>query len=313
MSDTNNPYGGSYGGQMTASAHHNGELNGAASGHIKDTTTAGFSKDVLEESRRQPVLVDFWAPWCGPCKQLTPVLEKVINEANGRVKLVKMNIDDHPSIPAIVAFADGRPVDGFMGAVPESQIRQFIDKIAGPDAGDPKAEIEAALSEAKQLLADGDFNGAAQLFGAVMQADPENPAAIAGIAECMIAAGQYDRASELLSSLPAELNDDAGIQLVSKKIAQYEEARKIGDPVALERDLAQNPDHHEARVKLAKVLNAQGRRDEAADHLLYVMRKDRTFDDDGARRQLLEFFESWGFKDPASIAGRRKLSAILFS
>ncbi|MGG2475645.1 thioredoxin, partial [Rhizobium sp. BR5] len=180
-------------------------LNGAASGHIKDTTTAGFSKDVLDESRRQPVLVDFWAPWCGPCKQLTPVLEKVINEANGRVKLVKLNIDDHPSIPgqlgiqsipAIVAFADGRPVDGFMGAVPESQIKQFIDKIAGPDAGDPKAEIEAVLAEAKQLLADGDFNGAAQLFGAVMQADPENPAAIAGIAECMVAVGQYERASE---------------------------------------------------------------------------------------------------------------------
>ncbi|WP_144576518.1 thioredoxin [Agrobacterium sp. DE0009] len=322
MSGDNNPYGGSYGGQMTASVHHNGELNGASSGHIKDTTTAGFSKDVMEESRRQPVLVDFWAPWCGPCKQLTPTLEKVVNEANGRVKLVKLNIDDHPSIPgqlgiqsipAIVAFVDGRPVDGFMGAVPESQIKQFIDKLAGPDAGDPKAEIEAALTEAKQLLADGDFNGAAQIFGAVMQADPESPAAIAGIAECMIAAGQYQRASELLSSLPAELNDDAAIQLVSKKIAQYEEARKIGDPVALERDLAQNPDDHEARVKLAKVLNAQGRRDEAADHLLYVMRKDRTFDDDGARRQLLEFFEAWGFKDPATVAGRRKLSAILFS
>lgn len=322
MSGTNNPYGSSYGGQMSASAQYSGDLNGAASGHIKDTTTAAFSRDVLEESRRQPVLVDFWAPWCGPCKQLTPVLEKVVTEANGRVKLVKLNIDDHPSIPgqlgiqsipAIVAFADGRPVDGFMGAVPESQIKQFIDKIAGPDAGDPKAEIEAALTEAKQLLTDGDFNGAAQLFGAVMQADPENPAAIAGIAECMIAAGQYERASELLSSLPAELNEDAGIQLVLKKIAQYEEARKIGDPVALESDLALNPDHHEARVKLAKVLNAQGRRDEAADHLLYVMRKDRTFDDDGARRQLLEFFEAWGFKDPATVAGRRKLSAILFS
>ncbi|WCK15368.1 thioredoxin [Agrobacterium tumefaciens] len=322
MSGTNNPYGSSYGGQMSGNAQYSGELNGASSGHIKDTTTAAFSKDVIEESRHQPVLVDFWAPWCGPCKQLTPVLEKAVNEANGRVKLVKLNIDDHPSIPgqlgiqsipAIVAFLDGRPVDGFMGAVPESQIKQFIDKIAGPDAGDPKAEIEAVLAQAKQLLADGDHNGAAQLFGAVMQADPENAAAIAGIAECMIAVGQYERASELLSSLPAEVAADAGIQLVSKKIAQYEEARKIGDPVALERDLALDPDNYEARVKLAKVLNAQGRRDEAADHLLYVMRKDRTFDDDGARRQLLEFFEAWGFKDPASVAGRRKLSAILFS
>lgn len=322
MSGTDNPYGSSYGGQMSAGAQYGGDLNGASSGHVKDTTTAGFSRDVLEESRRQPVLVDFWAPWCGPCKQLTPILERVVNEAGGRVKLVKLNIDDHPSIPgqlgiqsipAIVAFADGRPVDGFMGAVPESQIKQFIEKIAGPDAGDAKAEIDAVLAQAKQLLADADFNGAAQLFGAVMQADPENAPAIAGMVECMIAAGQHEHASELLASLPVDLSEDPGIQLVSKKIAQYEEARKIGDPVALERDLALDPDNHEARVKLAKVLNAQGRRDEAADHLLHVMRKDRTFDDDGARRVLLEFFEAWGFKDPASIAGRRKLSAMLFS
>lgn len=321
MSD--NPYGTSNSGQMTGSVNYGSAPEAtAAVSHIKDTTTATFSRDVMEESRRQPVLVDFWAPWCGPCKQLTPVLEKVVNEAGGRVKLVKLNIDDHPSIPgqlgiqsipAIVAFQDGRPVDGFMGAVPESQIREFIDKIAGPAANDPQAEIDAALAEAKQLFADGDHQGAAQLFGFVMQVDPDNATAIAGIAECMIAVGEYQRASDLLASVPEELLANPAIQAVSRKLAQYEEARQLGDPAALERELSANPDNHDARMKLAKILNAQGRRDEAADQLLTVMRKDRTYEDDGARRQLVEFLESWGFKDPASVAARRKLSSILFS
>ncbi|KQQ46143.1 thioredoxin [Rhizobium sp. Leaf311] len=331
MSGTNNPYGTSMGGHMTGSVQYGGGAPAssptpapasAEASHIKDTTTAAFSKDVMEESRRQPVLVDFWAPWCGPCKQLTPVLEKVVNEAGGRVKLVKLNIDDHPSIPgqlgiqsipAIVAFQDGRPVDGFMGAVPESQIREFIDKIAGPALDDPAAEIEAALAEAKQLLADGDHQGAAQLFGFVMQVDPENPAGIAGIADCMIALGEYQRASDLLASVPEDLLADAAVQAVARKLAQYEEARALGDPAALERELAANPDNHDARMKLAKIFNAQGRRDDAADQLLTVMRKDRAYEDDGARKQLVEFFESWGFKDPATVTARRKLSSILFS
>lgn len=310
------------GGQMTASANFGGAPAGSGSSHVKDTTTASFSKDVMDESRRQPVLVDFWAPWCGPCKQLTPALEKVVNEAGGRVKLVKLNIDDHPaipgqlgiqSIPAIVAFVDGRPVDGFMGAVPESQIREFIDKIAGPATDNQQAEIEAALAEARQLLEAGDHQNAAQLFDAVMHADPQNAAAIAGIAECLIAVGQYERAHELVSTQPEDVAKDAAIQAVSKKLAQYEEARKLGDPSALQQALAANPDDHSSRLSLAKILNAQGNRDEAAEQLLTIMRKDRTFEDDGARKQLVEFFETWGFKDPATITARRKLSSILFS
>ncbi|MBO3758198.1 thioredoxin [Ciceribacter sp. L1K22] len=320
MSDSNNPYGG----QMTAQARFS-EAPAAAAGasHVKDTTTAGFAKDVMEESRRQPVLVDFWAPWCGPCKQLAPVIEKVVNEAGGRVKLVKLNIDDHPSIPgqlgiqsipAVVAFVDGRPVDGFMGAVPESQVRQFIDRIAGPDAGDAgAAEIEGALEEARTLLAEGAVQEAAQLFGAVLQADPQNAGAYAGMAECMIAANQHARASELLANAPEELANDPAVQAVRKKLELYEEARKLGDPAALEHALALNPDDHESRMKLAKIRNVEGKRDEAADHLLLIMKRDRTFDDDGGRRQLLEFFDAWGPKDPATIAARRKLSSILFS
>ncbi|MGO6813501.1 thioredoxin [Rhizobium leguminosarum] len=324
MSGSDNPYSGSFGNQMTATTSFGGALEPAAAGgsYITDTTTANFAKDVIEESRKQPVLVDFWAPWCGPCKQLTPVLEKVVNEAKGRVRLVKMNIDDHPSIagqlgiqsiPAVIAFVNGRPADGFMGAVPESQIQQFIDRIAGPAGADEAAEIEAVVAEAAELLAAGNINEAAQLYGAVMQADPENAKALAGMAECMIAANQHQRAREILTELPEELAKDAGIQAVLMKLEQIEEARKLGDPVALERELAANPDDHEARIKLAKIRNVEGRRDEAADHLLLIMRKDRAFDDDGARRQLLQFFEVWGFKDPATVAARRKLSAMLFS
>ncbi|KAF5880502.1 MULTISPECIES: thioredoxin [Rhizobium] len=324
MSGSDNPYNASFGNQMTASTSFGAapQPAAAAGSYITETTTANFAKDVIEESRKQPVLVDFWAPWCGPCKQLTPVLEKVINEAKGRVRLVKMNIDDHPSIagqlgiqsiPAVIAFVNGRPADGFMGAVPESQIQQFIDRIAGPAGADEAAEIEAVLAEAAELLAAGNINEAAQLYGAVMQADPENAKALAGMAECMIAANQHQRAREILTELPEELAKDAGIQAVLMKLEQIEEARKLGDPVALERELAANPDDHEARIKLAKIRNVEGRRDEAADHLLLIMRKDRAFDDDGARRQLLQFFEVWGFKDPATVAARRKLSAMLFS
>lgn len=324
MSDYGNPYGG-YGNQtMTAKAQFGGAPDGQApvGELIKDTTTANFARDVMDESRNQPVLVDFWAPWCGPCKQLTPVIEKAVKEAGGRVKLVKMNIDDHPSvagqlgiqsIPAVVAFVNGRPADGFMGALPESQVKAFIDKVAGPAGADQAAEIAAVLEEAAGLLAAGDIDGAAQLFAAILQADPDNTKAIAGLADCMIGANQHQRARELVSQLPEDLAKAAEIQAVLKRLDQIDEARKLGDPVALEHTLSLNPDDHEARMKLAKIRNVEGRREEAAEHLLLIMKRDRTYEDDGARKQLLQFFEVWGPKDPATVMARRKLSSILFS
>ena len=324
MSDYGNPYGG-YGSQtMTANAQFGGTPAGTAPAGelIKDTTTANFARDVMDESRNQPVLVDFWAPWCGPCKQLTPVIEKAVKEAGGRVKLVKMNIDDHPSvagqlgiqsIPAVVAFVNGRPADGFMGALPESQVKAFIDKVAGPAGADQAAEIAAVLEEASGLLVGGDIDGAAQLFAAILQADPDNTQALAGLAECMIGANQHQRARELLSQLPEELAKAPEIQAMLKRLDQIDEARKLGDPVALEHTLSLNPDDHEARLKLAKIRNVEGLREEAAEHLLLIMKRDRAFDDDGARRQLLQFFEVWGPKDPATVMARRKLSSILFS
>lgn len=327
MSGDYNPYGSSYGGTMNASASFGGRQATPATGGgadlIKETTTAAFPRDVLEESKKQPVLVDFWAPWCGPCRQLTPIIERVVKEAGGRVKLVKMNIDDHPeyagqmgiqSIPAVVAFVDGRPADGFMGAIPESQIRQFIEKIAGAAPGDDQAEaIAETLTQAEELLAARDASGAASLYAAVLQADSENIAALAGMARCMILAGQHDRAKGLVDSLPEDKKADPAIAAVLKELEQHEEARKFGDPQALEHELSLNPDHHDARMKLAKIANAQGRRQDAADHLLYIMKKDRGFEDDGARRELLGFFEVWGPKEPATAYARRKMSSILFS
>ncbi|MBD9374713.1 thioredoxin [Rhizobium sp. ARZ01] len=317
MSD--NPYATSFGGQMNAAVNYGGATEADL---IKDTTTANFAKDVIEASRQQPVLVDFWAPWCGPCKQLTPIIEKVVKEAAGRVKLVKMNIDDHPSIagqlgiqsiPAVIAFVDGRPADGFMGALPESQVHAFIDKIAGPAGADQKAEIEAVLIEAKTLLDQNDVAGAADLFGAILQADPDNAAALAGMAQCMIAAGQHDNARQTLASATEEMAKDPTITAVLKQLDQIEEARKLGDPQALEHALAADPDDHAARLKLAKIRNVEGDRQAAADHLLMILKRDRSFEDDAARRELLQFFEVWGPKDPATIAARRKLSSILFS
>lgn len=327
-----NPYGGSYGNQMggnvsfgggdgpAEAAPANATLGGGPA--IKDTTTADFPSDVIAESQNQPVLVDFWAPWCGPCKQLGPIIEKVVTESAGKVKLVKMNIDDHPaipgqmgiqSIPAVVAFAGGKPIDAFMGAVPESQIRQFIDKVVKEGGGDGAPDIDAIMAEGRAALEAGDVNMAAQVFGSVLQAQPDNVKATAGMAECMIAAGQSDRAQELLDGLSDEQKAEPEVAAILARFALEKEVADLGDPDALEARLAANANDHEARLDMAKILNVQGERDKAADYLLHVMKTDREWQDDGARKQLLQFFEIWGPTDAATISARRKLSSLMFS
>jgi putative thioredoxin len=287
---------------------------------VKDTTTQAFAKDVLDESRRQPVLVDFWAPWCGPCKQLTPVLEKAVRDAKGGVRLVKMNIDDHPqiagqlgiqSIPAVIAFVDGRPVDGFMGALPESQVKAFIDKIAGPNAGG--AEIEAALAEAEGLVESGAAAEAAQLYAAILAAEPENVKALVGLARCHIATGQVENAKALLDSLPAEKAADPLVAGVKAQIALAEQTAALGDEGELRARIAKNPKDFEALFDLALLRNARDDREEATDLLLEIVRANRNWEEEKARKQLVQLFEAWGMTDPASLSGRRRLSSLLFS
>lgn len=324
MSSDNNPYASSGSGYSANVSYGNAPAPSPAPAGkgelIKDTTTQRFSADVIQESRNQVVLVDFWAPWCGPCKQLTPVLEKVVNAAGGRVKLVKMNIDDHPavagqlgiqSIPAVIAFKNGQPVDGFMGALPETKVKEFIDRVAGP--GGPGAQIDEALAAAKEALEAGDAQTAADIYQEILSIAPDTVAAIAGLSGLLIDAGQLDAAREVLDTAPADKQSDAVVAGVRARIALAEQAEKLGDAADLIRRVESDPKDHQARFDLAMLHNARGERTEAADALLAIMKADRTWNDDGARKQLLQFFEAWGMTDEATLAARRKLSSLLFS
>ncbi|RFB74966.1 thioredoxin [Methylovirgula sp. 4M-Z18] len=285
---------------------------------IKETTTAAFRQDVLAESMKQPVLVDFWAPWCGPCKQLTPVIEKAVKAAGGKVRLVKMNIDDHPqiagqlgiqSIPAVIAFQKGQPVDGFMGALPESQVKSFIERLVGP-VSDGTEEI---LAEAEAALSEGDTQTAADLFTSVLASDPAHLKAIGGLVRVLVSAGELEAARDALAQAPAEKVDDAAISAARAALELAEQAAALGDLGSLEKAIADNPADYQARFDLAIALNGRNQREAAADQLLAIIKRDRKWNDDGARKQLIQFFEAWGPMDEATIQARRKLSAMLFS
>ena len=286
---------------------------------VKDTTTATFRQDVLAESMQQPVLVDFWAPWCGPCKQLTPVLEKVVRAAGGKVKLVKMNIDEHPqiagqlgvqSIPAVFAFQRGQPVDGFMGALPESQLKSFIERLIGPLGPGATEEL---LAEADQLAAAGDMGGAAELYAAILQQEPENMTALAALVKLHVEVGDLEGAKRFLAMAPGAKENDPALAGARAAIELAEQAESLGDTADLQRRVDADPLDHQARFDLAIALNAGNLRKEAADHLLEIVRRDRNWNEDGARKQLVQFFEAWGPMDEATLAGRRRLSSILFA
>ncbi len=289
---------------------------------IKETTTQTFVKDVIEESKRQPVLIDFWAPWCGPCRQLTPILEKAVRAAKGKVKLVKMNIDEHPaipgqmgiqSIPAVIAFANGQPADGFMGAIPESQVNAFIDKLTKgmPAAGEPN--VAELVKEAEAVLAEGDTATAAQIYAEVLAADPINIAALAGLAKCYVATGAIEQANQTLAMVPESKRNDPAVKAVQAAIDLAEQAKALGPVSELEQKVAANPLDHQARFDLAIAFNASSKRAEATDQLLEIVKRDRKWNDDAARKQLVQFFEAWGPADEATVDGRKRLSTILFS
>ena len=294
----------------------------AAADLIKETTTQTFVKDVIEESKRQPVLIDFWAPWCGPCRQLTPVLEKAVRNAKGKVKLVKMNIDEHPaipgqmgiqSIPAVIAFVNGQPADGFMGAVPESQVNAFIEKLTKGVAAPGEPNIAEILQEAEAVLAEGDAAAAAQIYAEVLSLDATNIAALAGLAKCYVTTGAVDQARQTLGMVPEAKRNDAAVKAVQAAIDLAEQASSLGPVTELEQKVAANPLDHQARFDLATALNAMGKRSEATAQLLEIVKRDRKWNDDGARKQLVQFFEAWGGADEATVEGRKRLSTILFS
>jgi putative thioredoxin len=283
---------------------------------IKEGSDQGFPADVVEASRVQPVIVDFWATWCGPCKTLGPMIEKAVLEAKGAVKLVKIDVDKNPvfagqlrvqSIPTVYAFKDGKPVDGFMGAVPESQIKDFIKRLVGETG---PSDVELLLEDAKADLEAGDVGGAAQAYAQVLQAAPDNIKAIAGLARCYLSGGDVERAKEVVEMAPADAND---ADLASVRAALALAAEASAETAGLEQRIAANPDDHQARFDFAKALAGCGQLAEAADQLLEIITRDRDWNDGAARSQLLTVFEAAGQMSDVAKSGRRRLSSILFS
>ena len=327
MSGSGNPFGSPYGSTMSGGVNYGDGSERREAGAARapsgpeptrDISTAEFMTEVIEASNTRPVLVDFWAPWCGPCRQLGPAIESAVRKANGKVRLVKMNIDEHPevagqmgiqSIPAVVAFDKGRPKDAFMGASPESEIIRFIEKLVGPSG---PSELELALSEAARLLQEGAADRSAELYEAILGQFPDNKDARAGAGMAHLALGDIDRAREIAEGI-AQGESHAGLKALVAEISLREKAGGLAELAELEARLASNPADHQVRFDLAHALNASGRREEAAEHLLHIIAKDRKWQDDGARQELLKFFEAWGPTDPATLAARRRLSSVLFS
>jgi len=341
MSDDNNPYasagGNPYGGQTTTG--YSGGVSGsggmasnpvaggapaqapAAPGVVKDITTQSFMSDVIEPSKQQPVVVDFWAPWCGPCKTLGPIIERVASQTKG-VTLCKMDVEKYPelsqqmgiqSIPAVVAFIDGRPADAFMGAKSEKEVKAFFDKLAAKSPANLNSPIAEAMEQAAEMATNGDHGAAAELYGAVLGQEPGNLDALAGLGQCYVAVGEIEQAEQLIQSVPEDHQAEGPMPGLIKAVALAKQAQELGDMGELAAAVEKEPKNHQARFDYAVALNAAGNREEATEQLVAIVRADRKWNDDGAKAKLLEFFEAWGNTDPATMAGRRALSAVLFS
>lgn len=338
MSGNDNQYGG-FGGQMSGGVNYDKDvqsqtenapvaenklldLGNKTSEPVLDITTEQFRDEVITASSTKPILIDFWAPWCEPCKQLAPTLEKSVAKAGGKIRLVKMNIEDHPevagqmgiqSIPAVVAFVDGQPKDAFSGAKTEREIDQFIEKLVGPNG---PSQLELAMEQAKMLAANDEHQQAVELYGAILSQQPGNLDALAGYGSLALKAGNLEEAKRVIESVPLgedEIQNHNELQALITAIALQEQGDSLGDFSKLETELAQDPKNKEIRFDLAIALNAAGRKEDAFDHLLEIISQDREWREDGAKVQLLQFFEAWGPMDETTLYGRRRLSSILFS
>jgi putative thioredoxin len=292
---------------------------GPAGDAVKVTTTASFAKDVLEASKTVPVVVHFTSDRSQACKLMGPVLEKAVKAHGGRVRLVRMNVDQHPTIPqqlrvqqlpTVYAFLEGRPVDGFVGPQPDVQVQAFIERLGGDPASD---EIEQALAAGQLSLDTNDLQAAAEIFAAVLQQDGQNPVALAGLAQCYLKSGDLDRAEETLGLVPPDKQATPAMTQIKAAIALARQATTAGDAGPLEAQVAADPKDHQARIDLSKVYAAHGKKSEALDQLIEAIRRDRKWNEEAARKQLVHLFEAWGPKDPATLEGRRKLSSVLFS
>ncbi|HEY1722832.1 MAG TPA: thioredoxin [Magnetospirillaceae bacterium] len=303
-----------------------GDLGGPAADAdtVINGSTQTFVEDVIEASMKQPVIVDFWATWCGPCKTLGPIIEKAVRDTKGAVKLVKIDVDRNQeiaqqlriqSIPAVYAFSGGRPVDGFVGALPESQVKTFIQRLIATagQGGDAAAAIEEALTEAKSLLDSGDAASALEIYQSVMGEDPANAVAAAGTLRALIALGHTDEAKTLLESLPPELAKHADVVAVKTSMELAAEASKAGPTDELEKRVAADANDHQARFDLASAQFAAGQREAAIDQLLELFRRNRSWNEEAARKQLVKFFEAMGPVDELTVAGRKRLSSLMFS
>jgi putative thioredoxin len=293
---------------------------GGAADLVKESTSAAFMSDVIEASMEIPIIVDFWAPWCEPCKQLGPLLEKLVRQAGGLIRMVKINIDENQelaaqmriqSIPMVYAFSQGKPVDGFQGAVPESQLKEFIGRLTG----DAKLPLDAALEDADEALEAGDLERASTIFAKVLENDEGNGAAIAGLIRCTTATAEYDHAREILDGLTPELRKGPAVvaAVAALELAEQSGALDDSDTAGLMAQLEADPDNHQVRLDLAISLFGAGQNEQAIEALLEIIRRGRTWNDDAARTQLLKIFEALGHSHPDTVEGRRQLSSVLFS